>query len=224
LPFRSVETADRHRHTHGDGHSHTHGRVDPSIVRSREGVRAVAVSLGVLGVTAVLQAVVFMLSGSVALLADLIHNGGDALTAIPLAVAFLARSRRGERAAGYFVVFVIFVSAAVAAIAAVDRLLHPEHLDHLVALTIAGLLGFAGNELAARVRLHAGARLASPALVADGQHARVDGFVSLGVVASAAVVALGFERADPLIGLAISALIFRITWQAWRTVSDQGAA
>ena len=183
-----------------------------------------AVSLGVLGVTAVLQAVVFMLSGSVALLADLIHNGGDALTAIPLAVAFLARSRRGERAAGYFVVFVIFVSAAVAAVAAVDRLLHPEHLDHLVALTIAGLLGFAGNELAARVRLRAGARLASPALVADGQHARVDGFVSLGVVASAAVVALGFERADPLIGLAISALIFRITWQAWRTVSDQGAA
>jgi len=224
LPFRSVETADHHRHTHGDGHSHTHGRVDPSIVRSRQGVRAVAVSLGVLGVTAVLQAVVFMLSGSVALLADLIHNGGDALTAIPLAVAFLARSRRGERAAGYFVVFVIFVSAAVAAVAAVDRLLHPEHLDHLVALTIAGLLGFAGNELAARVRLRAGARLASPALVADGQHARVDGFVSLGVVASAAVVALGFERADPLIGLAISALIFRITWQAWRTVSDQGAA
>jgi cation diffusion facilitator family transporter len=223
LPFRSVETAD-HRHDHGDGHSHTHGRVDPSIVRSREGVRAVAVSLGVLGVTAALQAVVFMLSGSVALLADLIHNGGDALTAIPLAVAFLARSRRGERAAGYFVVFVIFVSASVAAVAAVDRLLHQEHLDHLVALTIAGLLGFAGNELAARVRLRAGARLASPALVADGQHARVDGFVSLGVVASAAVVALGFERADPLIGLAISALIFRITWQAWRTVSDQGAA
>lgn len=224
LPFRSVETADHHRHTHGDGHSHTHGRVDPSIVRSREGVRAVAVSLGVLGVTAALQAVVFMLSGSVALLADLIHNGGDALTAIPLAVAFLARSRRGERAAGYFVVFVIFVSASVAAVAAVDRLLHPEHLDHLVAVTIAGLLGFAGNELAARVRLRAGARLASPALVADGQHARVDGFVSLGVVASAAVVALGFERADPLIGLAISALIFRITWQAWRTVSDEGAA
>jgi len=224
LPFRSVETADHYRHTHGDGHSHTHGRVDPSIVRSREGVRAVAVSLGVLGVTAALQTDVFMLSGSVALLADLIHNGGDALTAIPLAVAFLARSRRGERAAGYFVVFVIFVSAAVAAVAAVDRLLHPEHLDHLVALTIAGLLGFAGNELAARVRLRAGARLASPALVADGQHARVDGFVSLGVVASAAVVALGFERADPLIGLAISALIFRITWQAWRTVSDQGAA
>jgi cation diffusion facilitator family transporter len=223
LPFRSVETAD-HRHDHGDGQSHTHGRVDPSIVRSREGVRAVAISLGVLGVTAVLQAVVFMLSGSVALLADLIHNGGDALTAIPLAVAFLARSRRGERAAGYFVVFVIFVSASVAAVAAVDRLLHPEHLDHLVALAIAGLLGFAGNELAARVRLRAGARLASPALVADGQHARVDGFVSLGVVASAAVVALGFERADPLIGLAISALIFRITWQAWRTVSDEGAA
>jgi cation diffusion facilitator family transporter len=225
LPFRSVEAAG-HRHDEHDDHphAHTHGRVDPSIVRSREGVRAVAVSLGLLGATAALQAVVFMLSGSVALLADLIHNGGDALTAIPLAVAFLAHSRRGERAAGYFVVGVIFVSASVAAVAAVDRLLHPEHLDHLVALAIAGLLGFAGNELAARVRLRAGVRLHSPALVADGHHARVDGFVSLGVVASAAVVALGFERADALIGLAISALIFRITWQAWVTVSDEGAA
>jgi len=224
LPFRSVEAAAHNHHVRDQPHGHTHGRVDPSVVRSREGVRAVSISLGVLAATAALQAVVFMLSGSVALLADLIHNGGDALTAIPLAVAFLARSRRGEQQAGYFVVFVIFVSASVASVAAVDRLLHPEHLDHLVALAIAGLLGFAGNELAARVRLRAGDRLDSAALVADGQHARVDGFVSLGVVASAAVVSFGFPRADPLIGVAISALIFRITWQAWRTVTVSAGA
>jgi len=178
----------------------------------------VAWSLGILAVTAALQAVVFALSGSVALLADLIHNGGDALTAIPLAIAFLARSERGERWAGYAVVLAIFVSACVAAFEAVTRLVHPQHLEYLLALAAAGVIGFAGNELAARVRLRAGARLDSPALVADGHHARVDGFVSLGVVASAVVVAVGVKIADPLIGLAIAVLILRITWQAWTTM------
>jgi len=179
----------------------------------------VSASLGVLAATAALQAVVFAMSGSVALLADLIHNAGDALTAIPLGIAFLLRSERGERQAGYAVVLAIFVSASVAAYEAIDRLVHPQHLDHLAALAVAGLIGFVGNEVAARIRLRAGARLDSPALVADGHHARVDGFVSLGVIASAGVVALGFDRADPLIGLAITVVILRITWQAWRTVS-----
>ena len=188
-------------------------------MRSRAGVRAVSISLAVLAVTAALQAVVFALSGSVALLADLIHNGGDALTAIPLGIAFLLQSERGERWAGYAVVLTIFASATVAAFEAVDRLIHPQHLDYLVPLAVAGLIGFAGNELAARVRLRAGSRLNSPALTADGHHARIDGFVSLGVIASAVVSAIGFERADPLIGLAITALILRITWQAWREVS-----
>jgi cation diffusion facilitator family transporter len=220
LPFRSGEHSD-HRHTHD--HGHTHSLVDPSIVRSREGVRAVAWSLAVLAVTAGLQAVVFMLSGSVALLADLIHNGGDALTALPLAMAFLARSARAERRAGYFVVLAIFASAAVAATESIARLIHPQHLDHLIALAIAGVVGFIGNEIAANVRLHAGEHLGSPALIADGHHARVDGFVSLGVVASAAVVAAGVKVADPLIGLAITALILRVTWQAWRTITaDDG--
>jgi cation diffusion facilitator family transporter len=226
LPFLSHEPdeghehrPDEHEHEHEHGeHGHTHGRVDRSIVRSRAGVRAVSISLAVLGVTAALQAIVFTLSGSVALLADLIHNGGDALTAIPLAIAFLLRSERGERWAGYTVVLAIFVSASVAAIESVDRLLHPQHLHYLGALAAAGAIGFVGNELAARVRLRAGRRLDSPALLADGQHARVDGFVSLGVVASAAVVALGLRLADPLIGLAITALILRITMQAWRTI------
>jgi cation diffusion facilitator family transporter len=220
LIFRShVGAGDHHVDHHDDDHGHTHGRVDRSIVRSRAGVQAVAISLGVLGVTAALQAVVFALSGSVALLADLIHNGGDALTAIPLAIAFLARSERGERWAGYAVVLTIFVSAAVAAGEAIDRLIHPQHLSYLGPLAVAGLIGFVGNELAARVRLRAGARLDSPALTADGHHARVDGFVSLGVVASAAAVALGWKLADPVIGLAITALILRITWQAWQTIT-----
>jgi cation diffusion facilitator family transporter len=216
LMFRSHVGAGDLEH---DEHGHTHGRVDRSIVRSRAGVQAVAISLGVLGVTAALQVVVFAFSGSVALLADLIHNGGDALTAIPLAIAFLARSERGERWAGYAVVLTIFVSAAVAAGEAVDRLIHPQHLGYLGPLAVAGLIGFVGNELAARVRLRAGARLESAALTADGNHARVDGFVSLGVVASAAAVSLGWKLADPIIGLAITALILRITWQAWQTIS-----
>jgi len=165
---------------HDHHHGHTHGRVDPSIVRSRAGVRAVAISLAVLAVTAALQIAVFLLSSSVALLADLIHNGGDALTAIPLGIAFFLRSRRGERIAGYFVVAVIFTSASVAAYESIDRLIHPEHLDHLPALALAGALGFVGNEIAARVRLRAGDRLDSPALIADGKHARVDGFVPRG--------------------------------------------
>jgi cation diffusion facilitator family transporter len=217
---RSSEQAD-HDHPHHDDaheHAHTHGRVDPSIVRSRDGVRAVSWSLAILAATAALQAVVFVASGSVALLADLIHNGGDALTAIPLGIAFLLRSERGERWAGYAVVAAILASAMVAGIEAIDRLIRPQHLDHLGALAIAGIVGFAGNELAARVRLRAGERLDSAALVADGRHARVDGFVSLGVVFAAVAVAIGIPRADPIIGLAITALILRITLQAWRTI------
>jgi cation diffusion facilitator family transporter len=208
----------RHGHDHG-GHGHSHGLVDESIKRSREGLRVVAISLGVLLVTALLQIVVFVATGSVALLADLIHNTGDALTAIPLAVAFLLRSARAERRAGYFVVAAIFISAAVAAVAAVNRLIHPQHIDHLVALAGAGVIGFIGNEIAAQVRLRAGIRLNSPALIADGNHARVDGLVSLAVVASAGVVAAGLEVADPLIGLVITLVILRITWSSWKTVS-----
>ena len=130
-------------------------------------------------------------------------------------------AQRGERWSGFAVVFIIFVSAAVAASAAVDRVIHPQQLDSLGLLAAAGALGFVGNECAAGAseQPRAGRKLDSPALMADGAHARVDGFVSLGVVASAAVVALGFDVADPLIGLAITAVILRVTWQAWRTVS-----
>jgi cation diffusion facilitator family transporter len=154
----------------------------------------------------------------VALLADLIHKVGDALTAIPIGIAFLLRSVRAEKIAGLAVVLAIFVSACVAAYESIVRLVHPEELSYLGALALAGLIGFAGNEVAARVRLRAVRRLASPALVADGKHARADGFVSLGVVASAIAVALGAEIVDPIIGLVITAVILRITWQSWRVI------
>ena len=171
-----------------------------------------------LAVTAVAQTLVFALSGSVALLADLIHNFGDALTAVPLAIAFLLRSPRAERVAGLFVVAAIFVSACVAGIEAISRLVHPQAPPHLVALAAAGVIGYAGNLVAARVRTRAGRRLDSPALIADGNHARADAYVSLAVIASALVVAIGLPVADALIGLAITLVILRITWQSWRKV------
>ena len=208
-----------HTHEHEHEHGHSHGVVDRSIVRSRAGVRAVAWSLGVLGATAALQAAVFVASGSVALLADLVHNAGDALTAVPLGAAFLLRSARAEKLAGYAVVLAIFVSACFALVEAVRRLVDPEPISHLWLLAVAGAIGFVGNEIAARIRLRAGRRLQSPALVADGKHARVDALVSLGVVASAALVAVGADTADPLVGLGISLVILKITWDSWRLVS-----
>jgi cation diffusion facilitator family transporter len=199
-------------------HGHSHGLVHASIKRSRAGVRAVALALVVLAVTAAAQAIVFVASGSVALLADLIHNAGDAATAIPLGIAFVLRSERAERLAGLAVVAAIFVSACVAGYEAIARLVHPRDVEALGALALAGALGFAGNWVAAIVRTRAGQRLDSPALVADGDHARADAYVSLGVIASAAVVALGLRVADPLIGLAITVVILRITWRSWGTV------
>jgi divalent metal cation (Fe/Co/Zn/Cd) transporter len=224
LPHRSedVTAGPGHRHEnhdHADGHGHSHGLVDRSIVRSHEGVKAVSISFLVLGVAAGAQAAIFALSGSVALLADLIHNFGDALTAIPLGIAFFLRSYRGEKLAGLAVVLAIFISACVSLYETIQRLVHPQQLSHLWALAAAGVIGFVGNEIAARIRLRAGRRLSSPALIADGNHARVDGFVSLGVIASAILVALGAPRADPIVGLIITLVILRITWQSWRTVS-----
>jgi cation diffusion facilitator family transporter len=225
-PGRGHSHEDSHDlgHSHGGDHGHSHGLVDASIKRSREGIRAVLISLLVLGATAAAQIVVFILSGSIALLADLIHNVGDALTAVPLGAAFLMRSFKAEKYAGYFVVATIFVSACVAFGESVDRLINPQHLSHLWALAGAGVIGFLGNEVAAFVRLRAGRRLQSPALVADGYHARTDGIVSLAVVASAIFVALGAPIADPLIGMIVTMVILRITWQSYLTVrADPGA-
>jgi cation diffusion facilitator family transporter len=207
-----------HKHAPAELHGHSHGLIEESIKRSREGLIAVGLSLAVLGLTAAVQLAIFISSGSIALLADLIHNFGDAATALPLAIAFLLRSEQAERIAGLFVVAAIFISACVAGVEAVSRLIHPQTPTHLVALAGAGLVGYFGNWIAARVRTRAGHRLDSAALIADGNHARADAYVSLAVIASAAVVALGLPIADPLIGLGITAVILRITWASWRTV------
>jgi cation diffusion facilitator family transporter len=207
-----------HHHASAQAHDHSHGLVDRSILRSRAGIRAVSLSLAILTVTAFAQAFLYYRTLSVALLADLIHNFGDALTAIPLGIAFYLRSARGERWGGLGVVLAIFISALVALGQTVERLIHPRTLTHLWLLALAGVIGFIGNEIAAQIRLRAGGRLGSAALVADGQHARADGFVSLGVIASAALVALGLQVADPIIGLIITLVILRITWDSWRTV------
>jgi cation diffusion facilitator family transporter len=210
-------------HRHADAHGHSHGLLDESIKRSREGMRAVAVALAILGCTAALQALVFALTGSLALLADLIHNGGDALTAVPLGIAFALRCERAERLSGLAVVAAIFASACIAAYESVVRLLNPSTPSHLVALALAGAVGFAGNWLAGVVRARAGRRLGSPALIADGDHARVDAYVSLAVIASALAIALGVPILDPLIGLGMTVVILRITRESWHTVRGHDA-
>jgi cation diffusion facilitator family transporter len=222
--FHDAEYDSTPSQSHVHGHGHSHGLVAPAIVRSRAGIRAVALSLAVLGVTAAVQAVIYVLSGSVALLADVIHNFGDALTAIPLGVAFFLRSGRGERYAGLGVVLAILVSACVAVYETILRLIHPQELSHLWVVAAAGAVGFLGNEVAAQIRLKAGRRLDSPALIADGNHARVDSFVSLGVVASALIVAAGAAIGDPIIGLLITLVILKITWDSWMTVRHSRGA
>src|SRR5437899_9376166 len=197
-----IGPADEYAHDHDEleEHGHSHGLVDRSILRSRSGIRAVSVSLAILTLTALVQAFIYSRTLSVALLADLIHNFGDALTAIPLGIAFFLRSARGERWAGLAVVLAIFVSALVALGQTIARCINPRTLFHLWLLAAAGVIGFVGNQIAAQVRLRAGYRLQSPAPVADGKHARVDGFVRLRVPASAAVVALGLKHVHPIIG------------------------
>ena len=219
-PRTPPSSEDLHDQDHAgdDPHDHSHGLVDPSIVRSRDGVKAVSLSLAVLLVTSLVQLAVFLLSDSVALLTDVIHNGGDALTAIPLGIAFFLRSRRGEVWAGYFVVLTILASALLALYEVIDRFLHPQTPTHLWALFLAGVAGVIGNEIAAIIRWRAGRRLDSAALIADGIHARADGYVSAGILASAGFIAVGLPIADPIIGLVITGLIFHSTWESWETI------
>jgi cation diffusion facilitator family transporter len=214
---------------HDEGHGHSHGGMDPGLLRSRDAMHALLVSLVVLGATAVFQIVIVVISGSVALLADTVHNAGDALTAVPLGVAFLLLRRgrtrrltygygRAEDFAGLAVVAVILFSAVYAAYEAIDRLVHPSPPGYLLATAIAGVVGFIGNEWVAVYRLRAGRRIGSAALVADGYHARIDGFTSLAVVAGVVGVALGFDLADPIAGLLISVVILRIVWQSIKVI------
>ena len=209
-------------------HSHDNG-TDSALESSAEGLRTLWISLAALAATACGQAVVVALSGSIALLGDALHNGADALTAVPLGIAFaLGRRRpnrrytygygRAEDLAGVAIVAVIALSSAVAAFAAVQRLLHPRPVTHLAAVAVAAALGFAGNELVARYRIRTGRRIGSAALVADGMHARTDGFPSLAVLAGAGGVAIGWTWADPAVGLLITAAILAVGWQAAREV------
>jgi cation diffusion facilitator family transporter len=207
-----------HHPSHKHEHGHSHGLVDESIVRSNAGVKAVSLSFAVLFITSLLQLLIFGLSGSIALLTDIIHNAGDSLTAIPLGLAFYLKSKKGERWAGFSIVAVIFVSALIATYQAIEKFINPHTPTHLLALAAAGIIGVVGNELAAVIRWRTGRRLDSAALIADGNHARADGIVSAGVILSAILIALGLPIADPIIGLVISALIFQSSWQSFQTI------
>ncbi len=240
--------AHAHDHPHEDhGHAHRTGvvgrvrelvaphshdaadTVDAALETSERGMRALLVSVVALGVTAALQASVVVWTGSVALLGDTLHNLADALTAVPLALAFSVGRRppnrrytygygRAEDLAGIAVVVFIVASASLAAYEAMNRLLHPQDVHHLFAVGAAGLIGFAGNELVARYRITVGREIGSAALVADGLHARTDGFTSLAVVVGAIGVGLGWEKADPVVGLVITLAILRVLAEAARQV------
>lgn len=230
-----------HDHHHGGGllgalrevfapHSHDPAdSVDDALESSAHGIRAVKISLVVLAVTAIFQLVIVGLSGSVALAADTIHNFSDALTAIPLWIAFALGRRaaskrytyglgRAEDLAGLFVLLMIALSAIIAGYEAVRRLLHPITIDHLGWVAAAGIIGFLGNEMVALYRIRVGRRIGSAALIADGLHARTDGFTSLAVVFGAFGVWLGFPLADPIIGLLITAAILIVLRTAARDV------
>jgi cation diffusion facilitator family transporter len=236
-------------HAHGHGHVHAsrpgiteRGRrllrphshdasdkVDAAMEASAEGIRTLWISLAILAGTAVLQAVVVALSGSVALLGDTLHNAADALTAVPLGIAFVVGRRpptrrytygygRAEDLAGIVIVVVIAASSALAAYEAITRLAHPRPVTNLIAVAVAALIGFTGNELVARYRIRTGRKIGSAALVADGLHARTDGFTSLAVLLSVGGVAIGWARADPVVGLLITVAILAVLRQAAREI------
>lgn len=221
----------RHRLTHLlTPHSHeTADKLDSALESSARGMRALWVSLAVLGVTALAQAVVVAMSGSVALLGDTVHNTADALTAVPLGIAFVLGRRaatrrftygygRAEDLAGIAIVLTIAASAAFAGWTAIERLIDPRPVAHIPAVAVAALVGFAGNEWVARYRIRVGREIGSAALVADGLHARTDGFTSLAVLLGAGGAALGWQLADPIVGLAITAAITLVLRDAAREV------
>ncbi|MBS1690868.1 MAG: cation transporter [Actinobacteria bacterium] len=248
----NADSHSHHGHPHSDGHTHPthdHARglraaireffvphshdaadsVDDALESSAIGIRAVKISLVVLGLTALAQLAIVAVSGSVALAADTIHNFSDALTAIPLWIAFALGTRaatrrytygygRAEDLAGLFVVAMIALSAIIAGYEAIRRLINPVQIEHVGWVALAGLVGFLGNELVAGYRIRVGKRIGSAALVADGLHARTDGFTSLAVLFSAGGVALGIPLADPIVGLLITVAILAVLRTAVRDV------
>ncbi|HEV8723789.1 MAG TPA: cation diffusion facilitator family transporter [Candidatus Binatia bacterium] len=225
----------KHSHAHDDSrghphpHDHTHGTIDPALVATERGLWAVKWSLIGLGATALFQVLIVFFSGSVALLADTIHNIADAATAIPLWIAFaLARRKpshrftygygRVEDVAGVMIVLTILFSALLAGYESIYRLRNPQPIDHLWAVVLAAIVGFAGNEAVAILRIRVGKQINSAALVADGYHARVDGLTSLAVLFSAVAVWLGYPLADPIVGLVITVAILAIVWESGKNV------
>jgi cation diffusion facilitator family transporter len=219
----------KHKHDHAKEHGHSHSSIDPSIALSDRGIWAVKWSFVGLFVTAVVQLAVVIWSNSISLLADTIHNFGDASTAIPLAIAFVFAKRkpsvrftygygRVEDFAGILVVLTILTSAIVAGYEAIQRLIHPEKVAHLGAVAIAAVIGFLGNEGVAIFRIRVGKEIGSAALVADGYHARTDGWTSLAVLFGALGVWLGFPLADPIIGILITVAILLIVWRSAKEV------
>jgi cation diffusion facilitator family transporter len=248
LPASSPHAHEEHHdHTHEHAHEHQSGlsgrlktlvtphshdaadAVDEALETSAKGTRVILISLGVLALTALVQTVVVVFTGSVALLGDTLHNVADALTAVPLAIAFSIARRpptrrytygygRAEDLAGVAVVLVVLLSSVLAAYEAVHRLIHPRGVDHLLAVALAGFVGFVGNELVARYRINVGREIGSAALVADGLHARTDGFTSLAVVAGAIGMGLGWRQADPVVGLFITAAILLVLRDAAKQI------
>ena len=222
---------DQHQgHSHNEkGHGHTHGVINPTILTTSQGIWAIKSSFVILAITATLQLIAVLATGSVALLADTIHNVGDAVTAVPLYIAFMLARRkqspsftygygRVEDLAGVAIVLIILASAIIAAYEAIHRLLHPQPIVYLGWVALAGVIGFIGNEVVAVFRIRVGRKINSAALIADGYHARTDGLTSLAVVVGAIGVWLGFPLADPIIGLIITIAIFAIVWQSAKAV------
>lgn len=232
---------EHHEHQHANGwiarvrqavrpHSHEAAdKIDAAMEASADGMRALWISLAVLAGTAAIQAAVVALSGSVALLGDTLHNAADALTAVPLAIAFIAGRRpptrrytygygRAEDLAGVVIVLIIAASSALTAYSAATRLAHPRTVANLAVVAIAAVVGFAGNETVARYRIRVGEKIGSAALVADGLHARTDGFTSLAVLLGVGGVTLGWRWADPVVGLLITVAIVAVLRQAAREI------
>lgn len=222
---------NQHEHKHEDhnAHTHTHGFISPSILSSQRGMWAVKWSFIILLITALIQVAIVLISNSIALLADTIHNIGDAATAIPLAIAFaFARLRPSKRftygygriedIAGVFVVLIILFSAVIAGYESINRFFHPAQVSNLGAVIAASVIGFLGNEGVAVFRIKVGKEIGSAALIADGYHARIDGWTSLAVLFGALGVLLGYPAADPIIGLCITVAILFIVWSSGKAV------
>jgi cation diffusion facilitator family transporter len=219
---------NEHDHTEGV-HQHTHGALDPTLLSNERGISAIKISFVILAITALLQIGVAYISGSVALLADTIHNLGDAATAVPLWIAFTLARRpptkrftygygRVEDLAGVAVILVMLASAMLAGYESIHRLFNPQPIGYIGVVVLASLVGFAGNEIVALYRIRVGKEIGSAALIADGKHARVDGLTSLAVLIGAIGVALGFPLADPIVGLVITVLILQIIWESGASV------